>query len=70
MAEVEMKIADWVEGLRVSIVGAGTNTSCIKGVTTPRPPFRDGDCTKVEILDNDGKHRYIALSRIRINGEL
>ncbi len=65
-----MRITDWIENLRVSVVGAGDNTSCIKGFTTRRQPFRDGDVTKVEVLDDNGKIRHIALSRIRINGQL
>jgi hypothetical protein len=64
-----MKISDWTENLRVAIVGAGNCTACIKGSTTRRPPYRDGDCTRVEILDDAGNHRHIALSRIKISGQ-
>jgi hypothetical protein len=69
MAQIAMKISDWAENLRVAIIGAGNFTACIKGSTTCRPPYRDGDCTRVEILDDDGHHRYIALSRVRINSK-
>lgn len=70
MAQKSMRIADWTENLRVAIIGAGNCTACIKGCTTRRPPYRNGDCTRVEILDDDGHHRYIALSRVRINSKL
>jgi hypothetical protein len=65
-----MSIAQWQESLRVSIIGAGHNKSCIKGRTTNRPPYRDVDVTKVEILADSGKLHQIALSRVKINGIL
>ena len=68
MAAIAMKNADWARELRVVIVGAVAGTVCAKGVTTPRPPCRHGDCTKVEILGDDGKHHQVAISRVRING--
>lgn len=65
-----MKISDWAENLRVSIVGAGDHVCCVKGFTTARQPFRDGDVTKTEVMDDKGRVRAVAISRVKINGVL
>jgi hypothetical protein len=70
MGDQKMSIAQWQENLRVSIIGAGENKSCIKGQTTNRPPYRDGDVIKVEVFSDSGKLHQIALSRVKINGIL
>lgn len=65
-----MKISEWAENLRVSIIGAGEHICCVKGFTTAKEPFRDGAVTKTEVRDDDGKIRAVAISRVKINGVL
>lgn len=65
-----MKISDWAENLRVSIVGAGEHVCCVKGFTTTKQPFRDGAVTKTEVVDDGGRIRAVAISRVKINGVL
>jgi WD40 repeat protein len=63
-----MKIVDWKPNTRIFITsGAETTSKQSKwnGQTTDRSPYRDGDVTKVDIIDDDGSTRAVTISRVK-----
>lgn len=64
-----MRVDEWKPNTRIFIT-SGTETTSIKnkwnGQTTEDPPYRDGGTTKVEILDDDGSYRAVAITRVKL----
>lgn len=66
-----MKAVHWKPHITVHVLGAISATysnSKYWGKTTDRPPYREGNTIKVDIIDGDGSHRAITLSRLQIGG--
>jgi hypothetical protein len=63
-----MRVSDWKPNTRIFIV-SGINNSSIKGrfngQTTEQQPYRDSDITKVNIIDDTGSQRAVAITRVK-----
>jgi hypothetical protein len=63
-----MRAKDWKPNTRVFIVSEpslGADRKMWNGWTTARPPYRDGDITRADIIDDNGSPRAIAIGRIK-----
>ena len=63
-----MKIIEWKPNVRIFIT-SGTETTSRQnkwnGRTTDRPPYREGASTRMDIIDDDGSLRAVAITRVK-----
>jgi hypothetical protein len=64
-----VRVSDWKPNVRIFITSGAENTSTQNkwnGQTTTLPPYRDSGITKVNIIDDDGSARAVAITRVKL----
>jgi hypothetical protein len=64
-----VRVSDWKPNVRIFITSGAETTSTQNkwnGRTTDSPPYRDSGITKVNIIDDDGSARAVAITRVKL----